>query len=163
MSRTHGRSLKGKRLKMPVPLNKGKRMSLIGAIGLSGFQAALFGEWSTNTEIFLHFIEQQLVPTLQRGDIVIMDNLRVHQHANIKKSIEAVGAQLIFLPPYSPDLSPIEPAWSKIKSYLRKKAARTVEDLQHAICEAFQAIHLSDIAGWFTHCGYSIHSIQEPL
>lgn len=163
MSRTHGRSLRGKRLKMPLPLNKGTRMSLIGAIGLSGFQSALFGEWATNSEIFLHFIEKQLVPTLKAGDIVLMDNLSVHQQPAVKHAIEAVGAQLVFLPPYSPDLSPIEPAWSKIKSYLRKQAARTTEDLHQAICDAFHSIRLSDIAGWFSHCGYCIQPIREPL
>ena len=163
MARTHGRVLGGERLRMPIPLNKGIRLSMIGALGLTEFKSALLGQWSTDGEIFLGFIQEQVVPQLATGDIVIMDNLSAHKVAGVKEAIESVGASLLYLPPYSPDFSPIENAWSKMKAYLRKKAARTLEDLTTAICEAFQQITPSDIAGWFKHCGYCIQSSEKPL
>ena len=97
------------------------------------------------------------MPVLKVGDVVIMDNLSAHRVTGVKEAIETVGAQLMYLPPYSPDLSPIELCWSKIKNHLRKKAARDDESLQVAICEAFKTVTQSDIENWFAHCGYCIH------
>lgn len=140
-----------------MPIDKGKRMTLIAALGAEEIKAGLFGHWYTDGEIFLGFITDCLVPVLQTGDIVIMDNLSAYKVVRVKKAIEKTGAQLVYLPPYSPDLSPIELCWSKIKDHIRKKAAWDYESLQLAICEAFRAITQNDIENWYSHCGYYIH------
>jgi len=156
MSRTHGRIEGNARLKMPIPLNKGTRVSMIAAIGLEDIHTSHVGEGAVNGTIFKEFIEQRLCPCLQPGDTVIMDNLSVHKVPGIQKAIEAKGATLLYLPPYSPDLSPIEMMWSKVKAYLRKKAARTLEALYSAIQEAFHRVSPQDLKGWFQHCGYRV-------
>jgi transposase len=156
MSRTHGRIEGNARLKMPIPLNKGTRVSMIAAIGLKDIRTSHVEEGAVNGTIFKEFVERRLCPCLQPGDTVIMDNLSVHKVPGIQKAIEAKGATLLYLPPYSPDLSPIEMMWSKMKTYLRKKAARTLEDLYIAIQEAFSCVSSQDLQGWFKHCGYSI-------
>jgi transposase len=126
---------------------------MIGALGVEQIKAGLFGEWSVDDTLFLGFIEQCLAPALKPGEIVVMDNLRVDK---VKEAIELVGARLVYLPPYSLDSSPIECCWSKIKSYLRKKAVRNNEQLHSAICDAFKTVITHDIEGWFELCGYSI-------
>jgi transposase len=154
MTALYGRSFSHERTKSFSPFNKGIRVSLMAALGIDEIKAALFGQWHVNGEIFLQFIQECLVPVLEPGHIVFMDNLKAHKVCGVRESIEKVGASLIYLPPYSPDLSPIELAWSKIKAYLRKKAARTFEQLQQFISEAFATITSSDIAAWFEYCGY---------
>jgi len=118
-------------------------------------EAALYGEWSTNGEIFLEFVKNQLVPRLGNGKIVIMDNVSFHKIIGVKEAIEATGAQLFFLPPYSPDLSPIENMWSKIKAVLRKFAPRSRLQFKKAIRIAFESVSKKDLVGWFKHCGYN--------
>ena len=108
-----------------------------------------------NGEKFKEYIEQYLAPTLQHGDIVVMDNLRCHKVAGITQAVENVGAHVLFLPPYSPDLNPIEQMWSKIKAFLRKVKARSQELLLDALPDAFASISIQDIIGWFHHDGYS--------
>lgn len=154
MSRLYGRGFSHERIKSFAPFNKGTRVTLIAAIGIEQVKAAMFGQWHVDGDIFLQFIRECLVPVLKPGQFVLMDNLNVHKVSGVKESIEAVGAKLVYLPPYSPDLSPIELAWAKIKTYLRKKAARTFDELQHAICEAFATITHDDLLAWFEHCGY---------
>ncbi|HEV3189836.1 MAG TPA: transposase [Polyangiaceae bacterium] len=107
-----------------------------------------------NGEIFEAYVEQFLVPALRPGDIVAMDNLSVHKMKRVRELIESAGAKLLFLPPYSPDLSPIEPAWSKAKSLLRKAAARTYDALLEAVVAALRATTTDDARGWFKLCGY---------
>ena len=116
----------------------------------------MYGEWSTNAEIFSHFVEYYLCPKLEPYHVVILDNISFHHHECVKSSIENTGASIQYLPPYSPDYSPIENAWSKIKTCLRRLAARTEDELNKAISVAFQSIKPSDLQGWFTHCGYFI-------
>ena len=113
-------------------------------------------EGSVDGEVFLAFIEQILVPTLRPGQVVVMDNLAAHKGAAVRTAIEATGAQLLFLPPYSPDLNPIEECWSKLKAWLRKQAARTHEALEQALTEAFQLITSDDARGWFNHRGHCV-------
>ena len=144
----------GERIKSAVPYARGHAYSVLSAIGLDEIKASLYGEWAVNGEIFTAFIISCLVPMLKKGDIVIMDNVNFHKNKSALEAIEAVGAQVKFLPPYSPDFSPIENMWSKIKSILRKLAPRTDKAFKKAISAAFKAVTESDLQGWFQHCGY---------
>jgi transposase len=111
---------------------------------------------ATDGEVFRAFVEQVLCPTLQTGDVVVMDNLRAHKVAGIQEAITGCGARLIYLPPYSPDLSPIEPCWAKLKTLLRRVGARTRDTLEEAITQAMEGITASDALAWFAHCGYVV-------
>lgn len=127
---------------------------MISSVRLDGTCAHRELAGAANQQSFLGYVREVLVPTLRAGDIVVMDNLRLHKHAEVRAAIEAVGARLLFLPPYSPDLNPIEKMWSKVKARLRALAARTHEALRTAITEAIASICPSDAAGWFSSCGY---------
>jgi transposase len=153
MTRLYARSAKGQRARGAVP-QRGKNVSILGAISLNGLitQLALLG--STDGLTFEAFIARRLVPKLWKGACVVMDNCSIHNDAEIERLIQAAGAQLIYLPPYSPDFSPIENCWSKIKSILRRIGARNHPDLAKAIEEAFAEVSLDDLRGWFTHCCY---------
>jgi transposase len=155
MCRRYARGFGGGRVKMAAPFDRGKTFSIIGAVNTEGVVAALYGEWATDGNIFFQFIENVLAPKLTKGQIVIMDNVGFHKINGIEELIKAKGAKLIYLPPYSPDLSPIENMWSKLKSILRKKSARTLKQFQKAIAEAFRSISTEDLIGWFKHCGYN--------
>jgi len=150
----YARAPKGERARGSVPRNRGKNTTLIAALSLEGMGAALILEGSANTTAFELYIEQVLAPTLQAGQIVIMDNLQAHKSARVRLAIEAKGCQLLFLPGYSPDLSPIEEAFSKLKTALRRAGARTREALEEAIAQALLTITAQDAQGWFQHCGY---------
>jgi len=126
---------------------------MIGAIGLTGVKAGLMFEGASDTWAFATFIDEVLVPNLRPGDVVVMDNLSSHKADCIRESIERAGARLLFLPPYSPDLNPIEKMWSKVKGRLRSAAKRTKETLWEAICEAFRRITAQDCQGFFAGCG----------
>ena len=154
MNRTYGRGLSGERVVSYAPCNKGTRVTMIAAIGVEEVKAATFGDWHVDGDIFLAFISRCLVPVLEPGNLVFLDNLKAHKVEGVREVIESAGAQLIYLPPYSPDLNPIELCWSKIKNHLRKKAARTFEQLKQAISEAFNEIKPIDLQRWFEHCGY---------
>lgn len=114
-------------------------------------------EGAVDTAVFRAYVGRVLVPTLRAGDVVVMDNLSVHKVQDIELMITGAGAQLVYLPPYSPDWSPIEPCWSKIKTRLRGMKARTREALDQALTKVIGRITNSDARGWFVHCGYSIH------
>lgn len=154
LTRLFARASKGKRARGNRPHRRGKNVSLIGAIGLEGLitQVSLLGP--TDGLTFEAFIAQRLVPKLWAGACVLMDNCSIHKGAEIEALITQAGAILIYLPPYSPDFSPIENCWSKIKSLLRSIGARTYPDLVKAIEKAFDKVSLSDLRGWFTHCCY---------
>lgn len=154
LTRLFARSPKGKRARGTRPQKRGKNVSLIGAIGLNGVitQVSLLG--ATDSLTFEAFIAQRLVPKLWAGACVLMDNYSIHKGKEIEQCIAQAGARLIYLPPYSPDFSPIENCWSKIKSLLRSSAARNYPDLANAIAAAFEQVSLDDIRGWFTHCCY---------
>lgn len=121
---------------------------------MSGLTAPMVLDGAMNGAAFLAYVEQVLVPTLRPGDIVIMDNLPAHKPVAIRQAIEAAGAELRFLPPYSPDFNPIEMAFSKLKALLRKAAARTMDDLWDAIATAIQTFTPNECANYFTACGY---------
>lgn len=156
MTRGYGRGLSSDRVMDFAPFNKGTRVTMIGAIGAGEVKAAMYGDWHLDGDIFTGFVKECLVPVLHPGQMVFMDNLRTHKVAGIKELIEATGAKLIYLPPYSPDLNPIELCWSKLKAYIRKQEARSFRALGKAIKEAFKTITQSDLEAWFQHCGYSI-------
>ena len=150
----YARAPKGERARGKVPRNRGQNTTLIAALSLSGMGAAMILEGSANTIAFEVYVEQVLAPSLQAGQIMVMDNLQAHKSARIKQAIEAKGCQLLFLPGYSPDLSPIEAAFSKLKTALRRTGARTREALEEAIAQALLTITAQDAQGWFQHCGY---------
>jgi len=125
MSSAYARIEGGQRIKMPVPVERGPQYSMIGAISIKKVEAALYGAWATNGEIFYSFIEKSLLPKLKPRHIVIMDNVKFHLQDRIKNLIKSKGAKIIFLPPYSPDFNPIENMWSKVKNKLRKLSPRT--------------------------------------
>jgi transposase len=128
---------------------------MISAIRFDGSTACMTIDGATNTEVFYAYVREVLTPVLKPGDIVIMDNLGAHKNARTQALIEAAGAQVRFLPAYSPDLNPIEMMWSKIKALLRAAEARTQPDLQATIGHALRCITPQDAFGWFTACGYS--------
>lgn len=136
MTRLYGRAPRGERVLDAVPRNHGPNVTMVGALGMQGMTAVMTVEGATDAHVFLAYIEHVLAPTLQPGDIVVMDNLRVHTVADVPSAIRARGAHVLYLPPYSPDLSPIEPCWSKLKTSLRKAKARTREALDTAMTEA---------------------------
>jgi transposase len=140
-----------------VPINYGSNLTLIGALGASGLDALMTVDGATDGEIFRVYVGEVLCPTLRPGDIVVMDNLAAHKVSGIREAIEGRGAKLIYLPPYSPDLSPIERCWSKIKTTLRAIGARTRRALERAIKKALSMITGSDALAWFAHCGYQLN------
>lgn len=154
LTRLYARSPRGKRARGKRPQKRGKNVSLIGAIGIKGLitQVSLLG--STDGLSFEAFISQRLVPKLWAGACVLMDNCSIHKGTEIEALITGAGARLIYLPPYSPDFSPIENCWSKIKSLLRAIGARNYPDLVKAIEAAFEQVSLNDLRSWFTHCCY---------
>jgi transposase len=156
MTRIRGRCDRSERLVAPVPHGHWKVLTMIGAMTVQGVLAAVTVDAATDGEIFRRFVRDALAPVLRPGDVVVMDNLQAHKAAGIREAIEAVGARLLYLPPYSPDLSPIEPMWSKVKQKLRSIAARTVEALRAAVTAALETITENDCRGFFRHCGYSL-------
>jgi transposase len=155
MIRTRGRCPIGQRLIASVPHGHWKVLTTIGALTLRGILTAVTVDAPTDSEIFRSFVTDALGPVLRPEHIVVMDNLQPHKAAGVKQMIESTGAQLIYLPPYSPDFNPIEPAWSKIKQHLRHLAARTLEMLGEGVAEALRLITPQDASGYFRHCGYA--------
>jgi len=154
MSRRYARSLQGERAYDAIPLNRGKATTIISSVRLDGKKVPMMMDGAMNGLRFKDYVENHLVPTLHQGDIVVMDNLPTHKVSDIREAIEAVGAHLVYLPPYSPDLNPIEAMWSKIKAILRKVKALTQNAHLLAVPDAFNSVCASDILGWFGHAGY---------
>ena len=150
----YARAPKGERATGRVPRNRGKNTTLIASLSLEGMGAAMILEGSANGAAFEIYVEQLLVPSLHAGQIVVMDNLRAHKGERVRQALEAKGCQVLFLPGYSPDFSPIEETFSKLKAYLRRAGARTREALEEAICQALLTVSAQDARGWFSHCGY---------
>jgi transposase len=153
--RTHGRSDCGQRCVGSAPQGHWKVVTAVAAIRLSGLNAAATMACPMDGEMFNAYVGQVLAPTLQEGDVVVMDNLSAHKGPQIRRLIEAAGASVLYLPPYSPDFNPIEMIWSKIKRLLRSFTARTIDALHDAFGQAFAAVTPTDIAGCFRHCGYA--------
>lgn len=158
MTRLYGRAAPGQRVYDEVPGDRGGNVSTIGALGLEGMRTGLSVPGSSDSDTMLFFVEELLVPTLKRGDIVVMDTNPTHKLEEIEDAIDAAGAWVLFLPTYSPDLNPIEHCWSKVKSLLRSLKPRTWDDLLAALAAAFSSITTLDILGWFRHCGYRVAS-----
>jgi len=156
MTLRYGRAPRGERAHDSVPHNYGAHTSLIGAMGLRGLVATLTVEGAVDTDCFNAYAERVLGPRLRKGDVVVLDNLGAHRASRIEEVAEGRGAQVLWLAPYSPDFSPIEQCWSKIKSYLRGAKARTQEQLDEALAAAIGLVTKADIRGWFKHCGYSL-------
>ncbi len=152
---------KGQRAVGRVPRNYGATMTLIASLSMQGMGEALILDGAADGATFDLYMEQILAPSLKPGQIVILDNLSIHLGPRVKQAIEARGCRLLFLPAYSPDFSPIEEAFSKLKASLRRLSARTREDLQEAIAQALTFITAQDALGWFTHCGYPLFSSAE--
>jgi len=157
MTRLYGRAQPGQRVVESVPQNYGENVSMLAAISVTGVSAPMTITGAVDGLVFLEYVKQVLCPTLVEGDVIVMDNLSAHKIAGVRQAIEAKGARLLYLPPYSPDLNPIEKCWAKIKTYLRKAKARTYETLTSALKEALLTITRADIRGWFASCGYSLH------
>lgn len=155
MCRRRGRSPVGQRLVAKVPHGHWKTTTIISAVGLRGAFAPAAFDGPTDCEVFRAYVQQVLCPQLRPGDIVIMDNLSPHKAPDIRQSIEAAGASLLYLPPYSPDFNPIENMWSKLKTHLRSAAARTFDTLCDAIAAGLATITQDDCNGFFQNCGYA--------
>jgi transposase len=155
LTRLYGRAAPGERVVEGTPDYSGPHYTTIAAIGLSGVEAPWLFEGAMTTLAFETYLQCELIPTLRRGDIVLLDNLSAHKSAEAQRLIEARGAQLLFLPPYSSDLNPIELCWSKVKAALRTAKARTFEALLEALAAALHAVSSADIEAWLAHCGYA--------
>ena len=154
MARLRGRAKRGQRCRAPMPHGHWKTTTFTGALRLTGMTAPMVLDGPMNGDAFLAYVEQVLVPTLLPNDVVVMDNLPAHRRAGVRDAIEAAGARLRFLPPYSPDFNPIENAFAKLKAILRKVAARTINDLWSAIGNALPLFSPQQCANYFTAAGY---------
>jgi transposase len=155
MVRLYARALKGQRATGDRPNKSGKKnTTLIGAMGLTGILGALTLEGGANGSAFQYFIEHILLPNISPGACIVMDNGSIHLGEIVRSLIEAAGAQLIYLPPYSPDFNPIENCWSKVKEFLRSVGARTQEALDQAITDALESVTLQNIQSWFIYRCY---------
>ena len=160
MTRLYGRAPKNQRVVDAVPDVRFARTTVLSSVRMDGTIVPCVFEDALNGDIFKEYIRQFLVPTLRSGDIVVMDNLSSHKVSGIVEMIEAAGAQVKFLPPYSPDFNPIELMWSKMKAVLRKIKIRSKELLDDAIATALEAVSVPDIVNWFAHDGYCICFIK---
>jgi transposase len=158
LTRLYARAFGGARSSEAVPRNYGASTSMIATIGVGGIDAPMLIEGSVDTLVFNAYCEQVLRPSLKSGDIIVLDNLGAHRASRIEEITATCGAQVIWLPPYSPDFSPIELMWSKVKAYLKKVKARTQEELEKAIARALQTVTTNDCLNWFRHCGYEVSS-----
>ncbi len=156
-TRLRGRCPVNQRLKQRVPAGHWKRLTVLAAITVTGVLAAATIDAATDTQVFSSFVRDCLVPALRPGMVVVMDNLSSHKVAAVREAIQAADCHLVYLPPYSPDLSPIENIWSKTKSVLRMLEARSLEDLEVAVTLALQEVTASDCRNCFDNCGYSLH------
>jgi transposase len=154
MTRRYGRALRGERVVDHVPVGEYHATTILGALRHDGTIAALVYEGGTNVSVMRAFAAGELQTILRPQDIVVMDNLSAHKDADVIAAIQSAGAKVCFLPPYSPDLNPIEKMWSKVKEILRSVKARTADALLDAIGMALRAVTIDDAEGWFAHCGY---------
>jgi transposase len=149
MTSRYARCLGGERICETVPEGNWKILTILGAMSLRGMIATMTIEAPTDADIFLAYLDQVLCPQLRPGDVVVMDNLSSHKVAGVRERIDAMGASVLYLPPYSPDLNPIEKAWAKLKELLRAVKARTAEALDRAIAELLQRITAENAQAWF--------------
>jgi transposase len=157
MARRYGRAPGGQRARGTAPYGQWHRLTIFGGLSLAGLVACMSIPGAADTPAVVAFTERVLVPVLRAGQVVVMDNLAPHKAARVRELIEGAGCRLRFLPPYSPDFNPIEPAWSKLKTLLRGVGARTTEALHVALATLVDAITATDARGYFRHCGYVVH------
>jgi transposase len=154
MTRRYGRAERGARVGEGTPGGHWRTLTIMGAIRMSGWVATMTIEAATDGEIFLAYLEQVLCPQLQPGDVVVMDNLSAHKVQGVRDLIHQTGAELRYLPPYSPDFNPIEMCWSKVKQLLRAAKARSMFTLEQAVADALAAVTPQNTQACFRHCGY---------
>ena len=154
-------SRRGERAHAKAPRNWGKNVTLLASIEAGGVGPCLAVEGPTTREVFETYLERVLAPALRPGQIVVLDNLSAHKGGRVREIVEGVGCEVEYLPPYSPDLNPIEQAFSKVKGLLRKAEARTREALVEAMGRALDAVTTRDVRGFFEHCGY--RTVDQPL
>jgi transposase len=154
MTRRRARAARGERARGAVPRNRGPVTTLLAGVSLAGMSPVMTVEGGTDSAVFATYLEHFLLPALEPGRVVVVDNVGAHKPDRIRELVEAAGCELLFLPAYSPDLSPIEEAASLIKALIRAAAARTRAALDAAIAAALEAVTSADAAGWFTHAGY---------
>ena len=156
LTRLFGRAAPGIRVREAVPKNYGQSTSVVSLIGLRGVETTMLVEGAVDTLAFDAFGENFVRRCLKAGDVLVLDNLGAHRASRIEQIAASCGAKVMWLPPYSPDFSPIEQMWSKLKTYLRKVKARTSEELDRAVAEGLKLITGNDCRGWFKHCGYEV-------
>ncbi len=156
MTRSYGRCPQGQRLVMAVPHGHWKTTTFVAALRLEGLTAPTVVDGAMTGDVFVAYVQQQLVPTLKPGDVVVMDNLSSHKRAAVRQAIAAAGAELHYLPPYSPDLNPIEQVFSKLKAKLRAAAKRTISDLEAFLGEFLELLSSQECQNYFRHCGYHV-------
>jgi transposase len=161
LTRSYARAPKGKRARGTITRKRGKNVTMITDLSLRGLGEVFLTDGAANGDLFEAYIEQIFAPTLSSGEIVIMDNSSIHKGKKVRKLIEARGGQLLFLPAYSPDFSPIEEAFSKVKTVLRGIGAQTREALYEALEYSTTTITTNDAKGWFRHCGYSVPDLSD--
>jgi transposase len=165
MTPLYARAPRGQRAFDTTLRNYGHNLTLLSGLRLTGIEASMVIEGAVNTAVFEAYVEQVLCPTLRSGDIVLMDNLSCHKGPKVEMLIAQRGASLLWLPPYSPDFSPIEHAFSKLKTFLRQAKAQSLQALVEAITQGLLTISEQDAIGWFTNCGFLNldQSIRNPL
>ena len=156
MTRLYGRAPTGERVIGTVPQNYGQNVTILGAVGVQGVQAVMTVEGATDAEVFRTYVKRVLGPTLAPGDIIVLDNLSAHKASGVQQALARRGVRLLFLPPYSPDLSPMELCVSQLKTALRAAKARTREALETAMRQALETVTAADAQNWFKHCGYAL-------
>ena len=163
MTRRYGRAPAGQRLVEAVPHGHWKTTTFVAALGADGLTAPLVVDGAMTGDLFVAYVERVLVPTLRAGDIVVMDNLSSHKRAEVRQAIEGAGGTLLYLPPYSPDLNPIEQAFAKLKALLRKARERTVEGLWAFLGRALDAFTAPECRNYLRHCGYDATPTSKAL
>ncbi len=161
LTRRRGRAPLGERVIGSVPRNHGPNITCLVAMGPTGMRAPCVFEGAVTSEVFMQWLRRWLRPTLRPGTTVVLDNLSVHRHADVRPAIEAAGCHLVYLPAYSPDFNPIELAFAKLKTHLRSIGARSFDPLLDAIGTGLDRITTSDIAGFYRHCGFALPQETE--
>ena len=156
MTRRYGRAMDGARVNEGVPAGHWRTLTLLGAVGLSGWIASMTVESATDGDVFLSFVEHVLCPNLEPSQIVVMDNLGAHKVDGVAECIQRTGASLLYLPPYSPDFNPIEKCWAQLKQRLRAAKARSLPSLQQALADALTHLTPDHAAACFRYCGYGL-------
>jgi len=158
MTPLRGRAERGKRVIDYVPHGHWKTTTFLAALRQDGLTAPLVVDGAVNGDVFLAYVQQELVPTLRKGDMIVMDNLSSHKVSGVKEAIESVGAKVVYLPPYSPDFNPIENVFSKLKTLVRKAKMRTVETLWRKLGELCNVFSPQECKNYFRHAGYKTNS-----